>query len=378
MRTQERENISPNELRRYLLGNSWQATEHPNKFFHVYELHEGGSIRSSLILPATSSQADSAQLISDAIFILSETYGLTEAKISHSILGWDCDVLRARLFKMRGSERSLPLNIASKVLSDLRQFVGHSAVTEFEPKPFFDKAGGISRSFVSQCRFGHTFAGSFGLTIESPLQVDTMLPLEGVAPEVPFERRVFERIAMGFRTLKQSIEEDSLTPLLEGYRVGLNANMCRALSDAYEAIDGRRIEYDFWWSAELESSLGIDWEPFVYEGRAFEFSRAAAVELEKAEEIPETKVEGRVYALKSENPPGLDEQQEFEHVITMYWERLKGATTSIRVPLESDQYIDACDAHKDGKPIRIIGFPEKQGKFWVLTKPRDFTVLPKK
>ncbi len=377
MKPEEIRDVSIDDLRRYLLAHSWHTVEHPNRRVQVFELREGNEVESSLLLPESDVLIDSAQMVSEAINILSSIRGITTDKLVHQISGWDRDVLRARLFRLAGTERSLPLDVASEVISDLRQFIGYSAYTEHEPRPAFEKAGGISRDFVHQCRFGHTFAGSFGITVESPVQVENVLPLEGFAPEIPFERRVFERIARGFQTLRRSVEEDSLDPLLQGYKTGLNANMCRALSDAYEAVDGRRIEYDFWWSTELASHT-VDWQPFIYEGRAFEFSRAAALELEKAEEIPESVIEGRVYALKSETPPDLDEQQEFEHIITMYWEREKGVTVGIRVPLAPDQYIAACDAHKEGRKIRILGYPEKQGKFWTLTKGKDFTILPKK
>jgi hypothetical protein len=125
----------------------------------------------------------------------------------------------------------------------------------------------------------------------------------------------------------------------------------------------------------LANPLQKEWKPFVFEGRAYEFARAAATELEKVEKFPDSVVEGRVVVLRSETPPGLDEQQKFEHVITMFWEKEKDQAVRIRVPLSPQQYMQACDAHKNGRAIRIFGVPEKQGKFWVLTKPHDFTVL---
>jgi hypothetical protein len=117
------------------------------------------------------------------------------------------------------------------------------------------------------------------------------------------------------------------------------------------------------------------WKPVVFDGRAYEFARVAASELEHAEVFPDSKIEGRIVALKSEMPPGLDEQAEFDHIITMYWEREKNQIVKIRVPLTPPQYIQACDAHKEGRAIRIIGVPEKAGKFWTLTQGHEFTVL---
>ena len=150
------------------------------------------------------------------------------------------------------------------------------------------------------------------------------------------------------------------------------------LAEIFQQAGGRRIEYDISWSPEIKSPHEQNWKPFLFEGRAYEFVLAAATELERVEKIPDSMIEGPIIALKSDTPPGLDEQAKFEHVITMFWEREKDQTVQIRVPLSPPQYIQACDAHKEGQRIRIYGVPEKSGKFWTLTKTHDFTVLPKK
>jgi hypothetical protein len=61
--------------------------------------------------------------------------------------------------------------------------------------------------------------------------------------------------------------------------------------------------------------------------------------------------------LRSEVPPRQDEQGEFEHIITMCWEREKAKTLKIRVPLTPVQYQPACGAHKEGRRIKILGIP---------------------
>jgi hypothetical protein len=199
--------------------------------------------------------------------------------------------------------------------------------------------------------------------------------MDGIEPLVPIERQVFERVANGLVTLHESIATDSIDPLLAGYITGFSANMCRKLAEIYEQADGRRIEYDISWSPQIKSACEHVFKPMVFDGRAYEFARIAAGELEKSETFPDSVIEGRIVVLKSEMPPGLDEQAEFEHIITMFWEREKGQTVKIRVSLTPDEYKKACDAHKDGKAIRIFGVPEKAGKFWTLTKAHDFVVL---
>jgi hypothetical protein len=368
--------VTITELRRFLLQEKWEVVPHPNPLIEVFNHRDSLNGDASLLLPQNEEIADASQIINEALHILAQTLELNTSELLHKITGWARDVFRARLFRLAGSENTLPLDVASNYITNLRKFIGHAAFTESSPKASFERAGAASNDFIRHCRFGHTFHGSFGITVESPVQITPMLGMDGVEPYIPFERKVFERIATGFKHLKTSTQTESIAPLLTSYHTGLNANMCRALSAAYESADGRRIEYDLSWCPELKPNSFLGWEPFIFDGRAYEFSQAAALELERIEGVPECMIEGRVYALKSETPPGLDEQKEFDHVITMYWERERTQTVGVRVPLNPNQYITACDAHKDGRKIRIWGVPEKQGKYWTLTKCRDFSVVP--
>ena len=364
-----------NNLKRYLLTHGWSKVEHPNARIEILQTQpdESGGF-ASVAIPSSPELRDAGELIGEAVRLVASHENSPLQRIVDRVLRWDRDILRMRFFKMIGHEDTLPLEIAAETVSGVREFIAYAAYTHSNPQPFFDKAGAISAEFAKHCLFGHTFQGSFGLTIECPLAVAPVLPMDGNEPQVPMERQVFERVANGLATLRESIAKDSLDPLLAGYLTGFSANMCRKLAEIYEKADGRRIEYDISWSPQLHTACEKVSKPLVFEGRAYDFTRIAATELEKAEKFPDSVVEGRIVALKSETPPGLDEQAEFEHIITMFWEREKGQTVKIRVPLSPQQYIQACDAHKEGKAIRILGIPEKSGKFWTLTKAHDFTV----
>ena len=365
-------------LRRYLLSHAWFAVEYANARLEVFQTKpDGRGGYASVAIPRSVEFRDAGGIINEAVRLVAIYENSTLEKIVDHVLRWDRDILRSRFFKMIGHEDSLPLGIAAEAVSRLKEFLGYAAYTHVNPRPFFDKAGAISGEFAEHCLFGHTFEGSFGLKIECPLAVTPVLPMDGNEPLIPIERRVFERVANGLVTLRESIAKDSIDPLLAGYLTGFSANMCRKLAEIYEKADGRRIEYDISWSPQLRSACEHVWKPMVFDGRAYEFARIAAGELEKAETFQDSLIEGRIVVLKSEMPPGLDEQAEFEHIITMFWEREKNQTVKIRVPLTPQQYMEACDAHKEGRPIRIFGVPEKAGKFWTLTKAHDFTVLNK-
>ena len=365
-----------NDFRRYLNLHGWHQEVHSNERIAYFATRpdEHGDF-ASLILPASESFSDARNRSCDALQILAEYERRTFEEMLQRIHSWDKDILRARVLARGEHLHSLPLEVAADAISGFRELIGNAAYTETDPKPFFDRAGSVSKDFAKSCQFGHTFEGSFGFNIECPLSLVPTLPMDGVEPEVPFERQVLERIAIGLSDLRTAIAMDDIAPIVQNYHLGFSANMCRTLDEIYEKVEGRRIEYDFIWCPEVSTEVAAEWKPFTFEGKAYEILSEAARKLEKVEQQPETLIQGRIVQLRSEVPPSQDEQGEFEHIITMFWEREKAKLLKIRVPLTPPQYQLACDAHKEGKRIKILWIPEKSGKLWLLTKPHGFTVL---
>ncbi len=314
-------------IKRYLIKQGWSHVDHPNKRIEIFKTMENVSgDYASVVVPTSNDFSNSNEMIIEAVKIIAEYENKPFDEMLNRLKRWGKDTLLARLLKIQGDENSLPLSVAAETINKFKDFIGYAAYTQSEPQPFFDRAGGISSSFTAQCRFGHTFHGSFGITIESPLNENSLnvtpfLPMDGNI--IPFERQVFERIATGLSALRASIENDDLDIMVKGYHTGFSANMCRALSEAFEEVDGRKIEYNIFWSPELRSPIENGWKPFVFETSAYEFTRAAAIKLEKSEIFPDSLIEGTIVVLKSDQPPALDQQQQFEHLITMNWEREK-------------------------------------------------------
>jgi hypothetical protein len=362
------------DVRRYLVSLGWEARPHPNSRIELFEKADGNHEVISIVIPSYDDASNERQMLEAAMGILAEHQRVPSGDLSNMVLDWHRDVLTVRIFDYAGGVSSLPLTTASDTLIQLKNLMGYTAYTEQNPQPFFEKAGGVSAEFSAQCRFGHTFRGSFGIRIEVPFDyTEPLLPMDGNPSDPPFERLVTERLAAGLNSLREASEVESIAPLVDGFLDGFSANMLWTLVGAYDGLNGARIEYDLKWSGQLRSEYEEAWKPFVFEGRAFEFARKAAKELEKVTQLPEHVVVGHVTALKSDMPPGLDEQQEFEHIVTMYWEKERGNRVRIRVPLNPVDYMAACDAHKDGRKVRVFGYPEKTGKFWVLNRAHGFS-----
>lgn len=153
-------------LRQYLVSRNWFAVEHPNTRLEIFETKrdEMGGF-ASVVLPTSAEFRDAPTLINEAARLVASFDEVPLMTVVDHVLRWDRDVLRSRFFKIHGHEETLPLGVAANAVTRIKEFLGYAAYTQSNPRPFFDKAGSISGVFTDHCLFGHTFKGSFGLTV---------------------------------------------------------------------------------------------------------------------------------------------------------------------------------------------------------------------
>ena len=67
---------------------------------------------------------------------------------------------------------SVRLDIAEAFLKNAKGLLAAAATTEVSPKPFFGRVTKAAVVYSDDCRFAHTFRGSFGFAIESPVEAN--------------------------------------------------------------------------------------------------------------------------------------------------------------------------------------------------------------
>lgn len=359
---------------RYLVHGGWKSYKHnnPNIYYLESPEAEDGSFY-SVVLPRSQSYSDFTERAYSALEQISQFEKKTIESVYERITRWDIDIFKTRISERNSGIDSIPLKLASEIVDNLKSLIGASAYSEIEPLKYFPKLGGAAKEFTEHCHFGHTYRGSFGLAIECPIPGLEQLAFDAYLQEKPFERKVLERLAIGYSKLASAMSKDSIDPLLESYEYGFNANMLESLVSIYEKLDMLSVDYEFEWTPELAPETGVISDPFRFDGRAHEIAKVAAKELSREETSESTTVKSYIVSLKSEMPPTEEIQERFEHIVTLKWEKEKGVFVSVRVPLPADEYRKACDAHKTGRKIIVVGIPEKQGKFWILTNPSEVT-----
>jgi len=365
------------DLARYFRSQGWNVVSHPNDKLRVFTGKSDDSGRDiTVVIPNSTDLKDFAPRVSEAVNLLAAVENRPAQQVLDSIAKWDRDILRVRLGVNFQSNQSIPMELAGEILPLLRKFLSDAACTEDQPKPFFAKATAIGKSFTETCQFGHTFSGSFGLTIECPLPLDPNLSLPNIQSTKPFERRVVERIAAGYEKTNEAASSGSSDVIVDSFQKAFNANMCETLTDLYEAVNGREMEYSISWCPELKPSPQLAQSPVLrLEHRTYEHLKIAARKLEHVREFEDIEIVGKVVALRAEDPLAEAALSLDVRHITMHWEIERGTFIRLRVPLQAHEYQEACDAHKNGRKIAIKGRPEKQAKFWTLAYPHDFRVL---
>ena len=127
--------------------------------------------------------------------------------------------------------------------------------------------------YANACRFGHTFHGSFGFVIESPVGPNDSPQMPIVEEAVPFGRKVVRRIAQGLASLENAVAIDDPGPLLGG---GMSANMCDEVVGLIEDTGISKLEISVAFSPEWGSESGEPSHAFRVERRYMDLLKEAS------------------------------------------------------------------------------------------------------
>jgi hypothetical protein len=221
-----------NNLLPYLNYSGWKQVELTNQNWIVmYGKLDYQEKNLQLVFPKEPTAEEGQKYINKAINLLSTIENVPLQLILQNIIYYDRD-----LFYVRNTETeegdSIALNLAVDQIENLKKALVFSACSEKEAKPYFPFRTSFAKSSTKTFLFGHTFSGSFGFTIESPKLpepqkfIQQRLPIENdeLPPpsDIPFSRRILERLARGLQFAKQSEELRDHSILLKEFTSGLN------------------------------------------------------------------------------------------------------------------------------------------------------------
>lgn len=359
--------ISLPDIERFLHVHGWKKAKQDNDkilTFLLPKTHTDGYLR--LILPSNKEYIDYFDRVSDAINILSKIHGKSVEQVIKEISVVSHDVFKARILNPGTYSNSIPLSIAAENIKSLKDLFVYSACSEERGLPYFDKPLTIGLNHVNICQFGHTFDGSFGFTINSPIanEVETIefnqYSLINEIKKSTFERRVMERIIRGLNLVDEAVKKDDGDIVVNNYDIALNSKMCQAFLGISQYMS-KEVEYYISWSPLVELADDVKTKNCWHLNEAYyRILEYAAAELNKIEPRVDTII-GQVITLHSNSNP-LAEGDFTRQAIIRY--EYDGKKNNIKLDLNRIDYDTVYTAHGKGLPVKVTGTLFRKGNTW--------------
>lgn len=363
--------ISLEDIERYLLDHKWKQSQHPNKTISFISPPDADGNKIEVNLPINKNFQDYDRQISDVLRVIALVQEKEIINLKHEISLLSHDVFKARLLNVNSSG-TISLTTAACEVTALRDLIVYAACSEQKSLPYYERSNSSADYYAEQCQFGHTFQGSFGFTIHTPIIANySELSLFEEGGEIPFERRVVERIVRSFELINRSVSENNVDIIVDNFETGLNSRMCEALLEISQKKQ-QLVEFDIIWSSKISVSEDLQNKThWSFNKAAYDILEYAAEELKKVKPFKDTII-GQIITLHSTKSP-MSEDTSSRHAIIRH--EHEGRIIKVKLELNREQYNLALDGHKQGQAIRIEGNLFKKGNLWKMIDVTDLKIL---
>lgn len=383
------ENITVDSLRRYLQNDGWNLDEKfPNKKLFLYKKQLDDDIF-SITVPASSDFKDYLIRVNDTIELLAELYDESPSTIAEMILSNsgnlyvinnkdieeinnDKDVMSFRIISKECENGRIPLEYGSNIVEGLKKLILSAIFSEENPKPYFLRPNKDTHIELSRYKLAQTEVGSyiFNIEIEDDYENQIEFDNRGINLGISQQRKVIKRIQNGMQKIvqvKSNVNHEDL--FKNGYKSGLNANMCDALLSLKNNDNNLSIESTVRWSNKLPEPDDIV-DKVVLKSDDF-YTIKNISDKYKENKPTNTEVTGKITRLSNnKNSQGISIERNI--VIKA---KIEGQYRKVKLDLNEYDYMNACEAHKKDIEISVKGELIKSGKSWILDEYKEFKTL---
>jgi len=385
------DHVAPTVIRfaQYLAKTGWIKIEQNDSKILVYgttDASDSGSEAPILIFPTNDNFSDAKPRINDAIQAIAAFRGKQFSDILTEVFCYDADILRQRIDipQLRG----ISLKIMPELVRHYRELISKSTQLEVFPKgerPYrlgkSNKAIQKGKEVVEKCLFGHTFAGSFGISIEVPVEIETNLFPEVSHCTATLERLTMQRIATGLSDAHTAMRNGQIGVISKNLENGFNADICQTMAELLTVIaqieESPRVEYSFGWSPLIvPDSTFKQAKPITFtSGDMASVFNDAAKEMIKLHRSNPVTVKGEILTL-TDDPEKKDTDEKKRRTITIRCKN-KSDLGCIKITCSTeDDYNAACLARGHGNWLSARGILINEGQGYRLRNPQNLKALP--
>src|SRR5579863_174954 len=216
----------------------------------LYVLSDPDVDEIEMAVPREMGTREAVRRLEGAINTLSQVEDKAPAQIAAAIRSIGYDVVRSRIPAEMVVDDTIHLDQAVSYTGSIKKLLAASATTELSPDVYFFRVKREGTQYADQCRFGHTFRGSFGFTIESPVLPNNEPVFPGMEQQPPFERRVIQRLARGIKVIQEAVAAQEPAIVVRSFESGFSANMCEEFAGLVQETAPSGIGFGFLFSPE--------------------------------------------------------------------------------------------------------------------------------
>ena len=353
-------------LRRYLSAHGWVRQQLAVAGLDLFTPTEPGSDTIEIPVPAHGQSADAERRVMFALRTLSDIEDRPLEAVAAAVIGSAFDIIEASVPSTMLTRESIGLGVAATFVTKERHLMMHAAAAELAGQS--DNIERDSRTYADNCRFGHTFYGSFGFRVMSPLG-----DLDVGALPTPNPRAIVNRIRHGIAAVYAPVHASNPAPMVATSSSLLNASGYRDLAEILEKAEAPDVSFRFILSPALPDSLpptGLIRLPTAAAGLV----REAADMMQEAPPPGEHRISGRIITLASRHVPA-DLLHPEGRKIDVSWDSPQFGEVKVRVLLSPQDYTKAIDAHGRGLMVIVEGALATRGKTgFSVDNPTSFSV----
>lgn len=350
-----------NELIQFLNDNGWQRKLSKDERT-IRFTKEGSGLDRAVHIFISKTPDDSSQLndeLAEALRVIRQFYGVSfydlrdkSRVLSRTTAPDSGDTIFGRIPDAWVRNESVDLTLATSVLGFLQRLLSETANLEALQEGRSERISStIAKEFLSSCRFGHTFRGSFGFSVECPVDPDAQLSLDIFDVREPLGRSVALRVNQSMEIVDQALHREDPSLLVAGSNA-LSLGMCNILADFLEETELSHFHLDVHFGQYRGQVSVSERGAHRLEYKSVPILREAAKRLTPELDVSVRDLIGIVIGLRSTNFPVSPEKDGLGRVTIRVPSEL--GSLDVNVSLEGIHYVDAIRAHELGQFVRLV------------------------
>lgn len=362
--------LTASSVDRYLTLNGWIRDftfKNPNLMVFTFPAKN-----KKLAIPTSETFEDFYTNIEETLQTISAIEKKPVAQIIKEISTVFFDRMEFRIVSNLSDDGKLPLEYASNCIEGLKELVLYSACAEQSARPICFKASNVAQSYLDSFKLAQTELGSFIINVDIQVvdERSEQLVLDTCDVPKPFEHKVVERIYNAMSQVNSVVtQQKTLTQVTaDGYQSGITANMCEALLKMKPEVGDVEIDTTIRYASAL-TRTAAESKHIVVNGNHFWVLDEISKMYRDKVEVQDATLTGIVKSLSKREHDELTEKT--IRLVTHF----DGKLRTISMDLSDEDYIIACNAHRDEQEIEVSGTLDMGHKIWELTNISSFKIL---